>query len=510
MTWLNQAVDKIEDVHPEGEVIVSSGVSPSGKYHLGTLREVLTAEALMLELRRRGRQARHLHIVDDLDVLRKIPAGVDEKYSKYLGKPLCDSPAPDGSDKSWADYYLGDLLAAAKDLHLEMEVVRSHEKYRAGFFGPAIESALENLEAIKEILADVSGRQLDERWSPVQVVEKGYLKSRHFVGLDKQTKKLTYADDEGNQKTVSYADGVVKLNWRIDWPARWWLLNVQAEPFGRDHATKGGSYDTGAVIVKKIFGAQPPLPLPYEFINRTGETKKMSKSAGDTITITELLEVLPAEVVRFFILRYPPSKTLFFDAGPTMIRLVDEFAELLAKPEKSNEDEQLLELCLHGIKQPVVSGIPFSHLVASYQAALMDPAKTIEIIERTEHGTTAEDQRDVIVKELKFIDQWLKRWAPADIKFEPRPAVDPSEFDAKSTAFLSALAVRAEAAPAEADGEWFHKAIYDLKDEFGLTPQEMFGTIYKVLIDKTAGPRAGWFLSILPRDWLIKRLRLEA
>jgi lysyl-tRNA synthetase class I len=37
-------------------------------------------------------------------------------------------------------------------------------------------------------------------------------------------------------------------------------------------------------IVKSIYGAEAPLPMPYHFINRTGETKKMSKSAGNTVT----------------------------------------------------------------------------------------------------------------------------------------------------------------------------------------------------------------------------------
>jgi lysyl-tRNA synthetase class 1 len=72
------------------------------------------------------------------------------------------------------------------------------------------------------------------------------------------------------------------------------------------------------------------------------------------------------------------------------------------------------------------------------------------------------------------------------------------------------LAKKVETAPADADGEWFHKAIYELKDSTNLAPKQLFSTLYKVLIDKDSGPRAGWFLSILPRDWLIKRLRLEA
>jgi lysyl-tRNA synthetase class 1 len=138
MQWLNTIVDALIAKHPDGEVVVSSGVSPSGKYHLGTLREVLTAEAIAREVRRRGHSARHIHVVDDLDFIRKVPVGVPESFSQYLGKPLCDIPAPDGSDMSYADYYLQDLLAASQQLHIDAEVMRAHQKYRSGFFVGAI------------------------------------------------------------------------------------------------------------------------------------------------------------------------------------------------------------------------------------------------------------------------------------------------------------------------------------------------------------------------------------
>src|SRR4051812_37260845 len=113
MQWLNKIVDELLKSHSEGEIIVSSGVSPSGKYHLGTMREVLTAEAIAYEVKRRGRKARHLHIVDDLDVFRKVPVDLPPDYEQYLGKPLCDIPAPDGSEQSYADFYLKDLTVAA-------------------------------------------------------------------------------------------------------------------------------------------------------------------------------------------------------------------------------------------------------------------------------------------------------------------------------------------------------------------------------------------------------------
>jgi lysyl-tRNA synthetase class 1 len=188
--------------------------------------------------------------------------------------------------------------------------------------------------------------------------------------------------------------------------------------------------------------------------------------------------------------------------------LIDEFAELLAKPDKAEDETRLVELSINGV-EPTVSNIPFSHLVASYQAALKDVDKTLEIIRRTEHKATVDEQEETIKKELKFIDQWLKNWAPDEVKFDlaDKPPKLISELERE---YLLKLAKIIDQAPADADGEWFHKAIYELKDSTNLTPKQLFSTLYKVLINEDHGPRAGWFLSILPRDWLIKRLRLEA
>lgn len=508
MQWLNEIVERAIAQHPDGEIIVSSGVSPSGKYHLGTLREILTAEVVTRELKRRGRDARHLHIVDDHDVFRKVPAGLPEEYAQYLGKPLCDVPSPTG-EGSYADYYLNDMLQAAEKLHLGMEVVRSNDNYKKGLFVEAIEKTLANLPRVRDIITEVSGRQLDESWSPIQVLEDGRLKNRPFKTIDTQKKVITYVDASGNDRDISYATGDVKLNWRIDWPARWWMLRVQVEPFGRDHATKGGSYDTGKEIVRDIFDAPAPIPVPYNFINRTGDTKKMSKSAGNTITAAELLEMLPPEIVWYFILRAAPDKLLFFDEGDTLMRLFDDFAALLAKPDRTDSEQQLVDLCIQDV-EPTVSNIPFTHLVASYQASLKDADRTIDVIRRTEHAATAERDAAVIRKELTFIDNWLVNRAPEEVKFALADTIDANDFTDVEQQFLRSLAQKVAAAPADADGQWFHNAIYEFKEELGLSPKDMFTTLYRALIGKTSGPRAGWFLSILPRDWLIERLDLRA
>lgn len=509
MQWLNTIVDELVAKHPDGEIVVSSGVSPSGTYHLGTLREVLTAEIIAVEIRRRGRESRHIHICDDLDVFRKVPVDVDPSFEQYLGMPLCDVPSPDGKAASYADYFVQALVDAAAEMKLSMELVRAHEKYRSGYFVPAIETALDNIAQIRKVLEEVSGRKLDQQWSPIQVIENGRLKNRQFASIDKSQKSVSYLDAHGKEQTVGYDDGKVKLNWRIDWPARWALMSVHAEPFGRDHATKGGSYDTGKEIVQKIFESEAPYPVPYEFINKTGETKKMSKSKGDVITAAQLLELMPVEILWFFIIRSSPGKMLYFDEQESLMKLFDDFAALLNKPDKTADERQLIELCLHGVERPTASNIPFTHLVASYQASLRDAEKTIEVIGRTEHKDTAEKERETLIRELKFIDTWLDKSAPEEVKFSLQDSVDAARLSEAQKIYLSHLADKIATAPEDADGGWFHQTIYGFKNTADLEPKELFTTLYQVLIGKDSGPRAGWFLSLLPRDWLLDRLRLE-
>ena len=64
--------------------------------HLGNLREFLTVHFVGDELRRRGVPVRHLHVWDDFDRFRKVPAGVDPSWSEHLGRPLSAVPDPFG------------------------------------------------------------------------------------------------------------------------------------------------------------------------------------------------------------------------------------------------------------------------------------------------------------------------------------------------------------------------------------------------------------------------------
>jgi lysyl-tRNA synthetase, class I len=510
MHWLDQIAEDVMARHPEGEILIESGGSPSGTHHIGHMRELVTCDAILLELRRRGRQARHIYFVDDLDNLRKVPIDVPAEFEKYLGMPICDVPAPDGSDQSYADYFLQSLIGGCAALNVEVEFIRSHKKYREGFFTPAIERCLERIPAIRKALETVSGRRLEDNWSPLQVLEDGRLKKRTFLSIDTASKTIRYEGPDGNEKTLAYDKGDVKLDWRLDWPGRWWLLGVQVEPSGRDHMTKGSSYDTGVEIMRDVYEAEAPYPVSYDFINMVGDTKKMSASKGTGMSAVEGAKIIPAEVMRYFILRAAPLKRLYFDPVNGVVQLMDEFAAFAAKADKTPSEEQLWHVATRGENQNrSVSRVPFSHLVASYQASLKNVDETLNVIGRTEHAKTAKEDATIIREELKFIDEWLRLRAPEEVKFALAEQVQASDFSEGEQAFLKVLSEKVAAAPANADGTYFHERIYELKDEMNLPPKDMFNTLYRALIGKPSGPRAGWFLSILPRDWLVKRLLLK-
>ncbi|MDQ5932175.1 MAG: lysyl-tRNA synthetase, class, partial [Patescibacteria group bacterium] len=141
---------------------------------------------------------------------------------------------------------------------------------------------------------------------------------------------------------------------------------------------------------------------------------------------------------------------------------------------------------------------------------LRNPDVTLEIIKRTEHAETAKNQDEIIRRELAFIDNWLEHWAPDEVKFSLAEQIEKDAFTENEAKLFARLAEKIAAAPADADGAWFHNAMYEQKDELGMQPKEMFSALYRLIIGKTSGPRAGWFLSILPRDWLLHRLKLES
>jgi lysyl-tRNA synthetase class 1 len=507
--WLDQVAEQAMAAHPEGEIVVESGHAPSGYYHIGTLREILTASAIAWTINKAGRVARHIDFVDDLDALRKLPAGVPEDWKQYIGWPLHLVPDPTGKHASWAEWLLSDLYESLRMLGVEPEVRYAHIEYPSGVFTQYIESALENMAQERRIIADLSKRELPDDWSPVQLLsDSNSLREWSFTGWDKGRQVVYWRDREGATGELSYATGRVKLDWRFDWPARWALLGVNVEPFGRDHASRGGSYDTGAAIIRNTFNADPPMPVPYDFINRAGDTKKMSKSAGDVVTIKGALEIMPPEIVRFFILKSRPSRQLFFDQGVGLYNIIDEYADLQQQITRGGhpEFEQAYQVASASTQEQTISVVPFGHLVQCYQAAERSDERTLELLERSGYIETVESERDVILRELHFVNNWLDKYAPDNVRFSVQKSLPVVSLNPDQKDFLGKLAAVIDEEK-DLNGQGMHDAIYATATAVELKPGQAFVALYRIILGQDSGPKAGWFLASLEHKWLVRRLQ---
>jgi lysyl-tRNA synthetase class 1 len=292
---------------------------------------------------------------------------------------------------------------------------------------------------------------------------------------------------------ADYSRGQGKLAWRVDWPARWKILGVTIEPFGKDHAVAGGSYDTGQRISREVYGYPPPIPVPYGHIHLKGRGK-MSSSKGVTITISEMLESAPADVLRYMIIKTKPEKLIDFDPGLGILTLVDEF---------DHGEGRAFELSR--ISEPGCN-VPFKHMVTAIQIA-NGCDELVEVLHRS--GYEAIDT-NALKKRARNVRNWLDRFAPEFVKFQVQRTL-PVQVKTLTSRQKKALAKLAAALELNSsDPEWLHNEVYAISEEVGIDSKDAFKAIYISLLAKTSGPRAGWFLTSLSPEFVIARFKEAA
>lgn len=483
-------------------VIVSSGISPSGEIHIGNMREVLTADAVYRAVKDRGVPARFNYVCDNFDPLRRVYPFLDAAiYEPLIGRPLSEIPCPCGAHASYAEHFLEPFLASLRTLKVDVELERADRMYESGRMNDVVIQALAARDAIAKILQELTGKQVGDDWSPYNPLcpACGRITQTRVTGFSPEDATVGYACACGSSGDVPMAGGG-KLTWRVDWPARWAMLGVTVEPFGKDHATRGGSYDTGARISREVFGYEPPLPVPYEWISLKGQGD-MSSSKGNVLSIASVLELAPPEALRYLVMRERPQRTIAFDPGLPLLQLVDEVDDAASQ----GADSRALTLSRAAGFTPV--GVPFKHLVVAAQVAGFDVDRTLAVLRRTGyHGVDP----GAIASRLEYAKRWLARHAPEEIKFEVQATLPPAVagLSAEQKAFLGKLAA---ALSDTMDGEAIHLLVYELAKEFpAAKPAQLFQALYVALLGKPRGPRAGTFIAALGPAVCAERFRQAA
>ena len=488
--WADVIAERLEDSGPH---TIATGITPSGPVHIGNMREVMTADAVYRALLDRGVEARLIYIADTFDRLRRLYPFLDESFTQHIGKPLSEIPCPKGCCGSYADHFLLPFLDSLKRLGINPDVYRADILYKQGMYVEAIKTALEKRDDIARILKEVSGRDVPENWSPFQAICQccGRTNTVKITGFDPKAETVDYECQCGSKGVVSMRGGG-KLVWRVDWPARWPIFKVTIEPFGKDHATAGGSYDTGKRISEEIYNYPAPFPIVYEWIHLKG-VGAMHSSTGIVVTINEMLDVVPPEVLRYLIIRNKPEKHIEFDPALPLLNLVDEY-------DQRKGDSRALQLSSIGEDRPF--DIPFRHMVTAVQIARGDRELLITVLKRSGYDTSRMDE---ILGRASNVEKWLDRYAPQFVKFQVKDEM-PSAVNNLSLEERKGLGILADRIKDKSAAE-IHDLFYEVAKELSIDSKKLFQAAYIAFLGDRQGPKAGWFLASLDREFVIKRLK---
>jgi len=497
--------------------VIATGITPSGDIHVGNMREILTGEVITRGLLEKGAQAELIYIGDTIDPLRKVYPFLDDSYAKHVGKPLSEIPCPCGEHPSYAMHFLSPFLEAARTLGIEARVLLTHEMYAQGMYAEASKKILDNAEKIRKILQEVSKRDMPKNWFPYnpKCSECRRLTTANVIGYEFPF--VSYRCSCGYEGKADLRKDDGKLPWRVDWPARWWFLGVTFEPFGKDHAAAGGSYDTAKRISEEIFEMKSPFYVIYEWIQLKGKGA-MSSSTGVVVSAVNMLRMTPPEVFRFFVLRNNPNKHLDFDPGLGILNLVDEYDSTETRyfegsiDDKSKRIEKIEEdlARTYELSQPFdipskpPPHIPYRHLVSVVQIK-DDLEGILDILKRTEHFEVLGNMDEKHLRQrIECVKFWLDNFAPDNVKFSISKEPPKITLDADHKKYLKELSTRLD------HGEWtpdvIHNTIYDLAQGQGIKPKNAFQLIYHVILNQKHGPRLGYFLSTLDKEFVVKRI----
>lgn len=521
--WADQIADKI--IHQKGDkdnYTVASGITPSGVVHFGNFREVITVDLVARALLHRGKKVRFIYSWDDYDTFRKVPLNMpkQEELKEFLFQPIVDVPDPFDEYSSYAEHnekvFERELPRVGIDY---VEFIYQNKKYRSGDYNTDMLNVMNKKEEIKSILQEFKSSELSEDWAPITSYCQECNRDKIIVkNYDKETGNITYKCElcgfEGNEEIQNSKR--LKLPWRIDWPMRWAYESVDFEPGGRDHSSAGGSRDTAAIIVSKIFGSDAPVYTAYDNIGIKGFNGKISSSKGNVITLKEILDVYEPEMVRWLFASYKPISAFDLAFDLDVLRNYEDFDRLErtvyglepVKEEKIATAKRIYELSQQNAMGEIPKELPFQpsfrHMCNILQINDFDIPKT-----RKYYAKDIKNERD----ERRFNERaeraifWIQNHAPDDFKFiinkEKRTDIKLTDTESKFIASLKS----------ELSSNWdnyttdkeLQGKIGDLVREFELPP-EVYQRLYQIFINRDLGPKLAGFIRSIGKEKILNLL----
>ena len=515
MHWSDEIAQRVIANKPDKEEYVcAAGISPSGSIHIGNFRDIATSLFVCKALERAGKKARLLFSWDELDRLRKVPvnvAKVTEGFEKYIGMAYVDCPNPFGDEGTYASYFEEEFMKSIEPFHLDMDYKYQAEMYRSGVYKEQVLLAMSKRAEIFDILDSFRTQDAQpgerEAYYPAAIYCPDCGKdTTKIVSYDDETHIAEYVCECGHKGTFDFnTEFNCKLAWKVDWAMRWMFEDVDFEPGGKDHASPGGSRETGAVICKKIFNHEPPEFQGYEFIGIKGVAGKMSGSSGLNMTPETLLQFYQPEVILWLYSKSEPTKAFDFCFDDGILRQYFEFDKQYNEWKAGTANEfvdVVMKNCCNEYTD--IKTVPMSLLAQLGSIVDFDVPMMELVFEKINQPYKFEE----FEQRLNLAKNWLEMCAPDQANklrktrdwdlYESLDENQKKEIEMLLTYLrdeeydLDALNAELYAIPKKVFGED--------REDIKKLQREFFKTVYQLLIAKEKGPRLYLFLYAIEKE----------
>ncbi len=533
---VNQVLERNVDVYR-----ISTGKSTSGIIHIGFVRELVIADVIKRKLIEAGKKARTLFVVDDYDPVRSFPPSVTLSLDEWVGKPYSDVPDEFGCCTSFGTHVANEFIETFPAFGVDPEVIWQSKLYETPEMQEATRTCLRNTETIREILIEYVARDFDDEqkvdylesmrtWYPVSAIcpscgriqagAKGEIVPNRITDYNPETDMVSFTCPSCDHSTEAPLSELrVKLSWRIDWPAKWYVLNVTCEPAGKDHSVKGGSFDTGLEVSKRVFGWDGPVKVPFEWVLIGG--RAMATSEGIIFSPKVWLSLAPPELYRYLVLKPGLERAIDLhpERIPDMVDEFDRFERVYYGLEDVSEERRgfaqlLYPLCLAGdVPEEYIPKLPFKFAVITSQMEEILGSATIlercEQVLKRQYGLdeVPSEAKDLIPARLQRAKTWAQEYGTERERVEVPESVPKEIIDIiteEDRRFLKEFVKVLKGEPL--DDEELQSRVFETARSVGIKDKRAFVVLYRVLISRKSGPRLGGFLNLLGNEWVLKRI----
>ena len=497
--WPYEEARKLLKRWPQGKpgaqpMIFETGYGPSGLPHIGTFNEVArTSFVRHAYAELAGKPTRLIAFSDDMDGLRKVPENVPNQklLEAHLGKPLTRIPDPFGEHQSFAEHNNAMLRHFLDRYGFDYEFLSATECYTSGRFDEVIRKVLHGWDAIMGVMLPTLREDRRKTYSPVLPVSptSGRVLQVPVEVVDAQSGLIAFDDEGGERIQQSALGGAAKLQWKVDWAARWVALGVDYEMAGKDlidSVVQSGK-------IARVLGGRPPEGFNYEmFLDDKGE--KISKSKGNGLSLDQWLRYGSQPSLSFYIYREPKrAKSLHIGVIP---RAVDEYWQFIGNYSAQAVEQKLGNPVhhIHGGKVPT-KVLPLTYGLLLNLVSLpgvADKDTAWRFVQRYAPGSSP--QSDPELDELiglavnyarDLVVPNLHRRAPTKIEAEALSDLD-SEL--------------AKLSP-DADSEAIQHAVFEVGKRHPFASlRSWFQALYETLLGSSQGPRMGSFIALYGID----------